>query len=181
MMQQALRELEQHFIGFQHFAERYEGLIWFLQHTEQLLKELNLVEEAKLEGAELVEAIVAGGRLSVFAHQHYLPAVHAYRAYQRTSVRYARDGHAARSLRAQYASQTKQLYVAQRPVFNISVKILLGVGGAIVGGAVAAPGFVGVAAAEAFLATPRGKKTLDQIWDWVKHAEARYHSLARKS
>jgi hypothetical protein len=178
-VEQAMREFEQHLIGLQPLAERYEWLIWYLQQTEQLLKELNLIEEAKLEGADLVEAIVAGSRLSVFAHQHYLPAVHAYRAYQLSSAGHAHHGHVARSLQSRYAAQSKQLYVAQRPVFNVGVKILLGVGGFALGSAVASSGFLGIAAAGAFLATPKGKSALQRLWAYVKHLEARYHSLAR--
>lgn len=169
MIRQVLRELEQHFAGLLHFEERWDWLVWFVQQID-----------TRMEKLMLAEAVVAGGRLSAAAHLHYLPAAHAYRAFLMSSAGHMTSRSVAHSLRGRLGESTRRLYVAQRPVFDLSMKILLSTGAVVVAGVCGVSGPLSVAAVEAFLMTPAGKACLQRLWDRFKHAEALRLAEARQ-
>lgn len=145
-----------------HFADRYALFVWMVQEVEERLKVLGLLD-----------AVLVGSRLSLHAHLHYLPAVKAYLDCANGRSPRGRHGLHWQSARGRLGAQAREMYRVQRPLFDLSIKLLLSLG------AFATTGGIGLAVVEAGFAAHLDRWSLDHLWRYFKHVEASHLARTR--
>ncbi len=153
--------VEQHFFTLRHNREYYERLA-----------DLLAAITAHSEIWRVAKSLSHGGALAFHAHSRYLPAVRSYCEYVRHNGRIDPRSPQARVVRARLGSNARRMYETQRPVFNLTLDLLLLLGSAPLGG-------VPLAAAVMLETTPFKRQLQERCWLLFKHAEQRWLAHAR--
>ncbi len=153
--------LERHLGQLHHNQEHYERFV-----------DLMATVAERSEGWGVVKSLMHGGVLAAHAHDRYLPAARAYLDYVSGHKGVDVRDVSALKVRGSLGANARRLYDVQRPVFNLTLDLLLLLGSVPLGG-------IPLAAAVVLEATPFKRQLQDRCWMHFKSAERRWLAHAR--